>query len=56
MQRRLNREIFEDILAQIPEDWLPGDRRILYSDLLSRRLNASSKFVEEAIRARTQLV
>lgn len=44
------------ILDTVPEEWLPApDRRAGYADYFSRRL-ASGAFVEEAIRARAELV
>ena len=56
LRRRLNRDTFTTILDQVPDDWLPVAKRAAYVDLLSRRLNASFNFVEEAIRARANLV
>jgi hypothetical protein len=48
----------------VPEAWLlpeakdlsAAEKRAMYLDFFTRRLNGSSKFVEEAIRARAQLV
>jgi hypothetical protein len=56
----LNAELFARILEQIPDDWLgaepristPADRRAGYLTFLTRRLEAASLFVEEAVRAR----
>jgi hypothetical protein len=52
-----------EIVGQVPEDWLspdPGttaaDRRAGYLEFLTRRLDAAPQFVEEAVRARAQLV
>jgi hypothetical protein len=61
---RLNRTIFEEILAAVPDDWLlpepgaetPAAKRAGYADYFTRRLAASSNFVEEALRARAKLV
>lgn len=57
---RLGRPLFVDLAAAIPEAWLADDDRIgdaaaqrtAYVDYLERRLAASSRFVEEADRAR----
>jgi hypothetical protein len=56
LRSRLNRTVFSEILDQVPDIWLAASRRSEYVDLLVRRLNASSNFVEEAIRARAELV
>jgi hypothetical protein len=60
---RLSDGIFKTILDAVPDVWLPADStrtpeaaRAAYVDYFVRRLNASSKFVEEAIRARAELV
>jgi hypothetical protein len=63
-REHLSRGIFADILEAVPDEWLlsvpeiatPQAKRAAYVDFLSRRLAASSHFVQEAIRARTQLV
>jgi hypothetical protein len=60
----LSAELFGWIVDQIPEGWLspdpaaapPADRRAGYVDFLTRRLAAAPLFVEEAVRARAQLV
>jgi len=63
----LSGELFARIVDRIPEDWLSSDpaaappegsrgRRAGYVDFLTRRLAAASLFVEEAVRARAQLV
>jgi hypothetical protein len=62
LRPRLNEALFAAIVEQIPDDWLssdPGaaaDRRAGYVDYLTRRLEAAPLFVEEAVRARAQLV
>jgi hypothetical protein len=63
-QERLNNAAFAEILDAVPDAWLkpepdlptPMAKREAYVDYLTRRLSASSNFVQEAIRARTQLV
>jgi hypothetical protein len=60
----LSKAVFDDILAQVPDDWLPpvpgidtpGRKRMAYVDYFLRRRNAASYFVEEAIRARADLL
>jgi hypothetical protein len=60
----LGRELFEEILDAVPDKWLwneadrlPADeKRQVYADFLTRRLKAATVFVEEADRARAQLV
>jgi hypothetical protein len=60
----LSEEVLAGIVEQIPEAWLspdpaaapPADRRAGYLDFLTRRLAAAPLFVEEAVRARAQLV
>jgi hypothetical protein len=64
LRPRLSEEVFARILAQIPEDWLmaepgvstPADRRAGYLTFLTQRLAAAPLFLEEAARARAQLV
>jgi hypothetical protein len=62
LRPRLNEALFAAIVEQIPDDWLPpdpsaaADRRAGYVDYLTRRLETASLFVEEAVRARAQLV
>ncbi len=62
LRPRLNEALFAAIVEQIPDDWLAADpsaaagRRAGYVDYLTRRLEAASVFVEEAVRARAQLV
>jgi hypothetical protein len=53
---RLKPDIFAEILDQVPDIWLPPDSRAVYVDVLTRRLSASSNFVQEALRARADLV
>jgi hypothetical protein len=60
----LSVELFEEIVARIPDDWLPpdpgyptpADQRAGYVRFLARRLAAASTFLTEAVRARAQLV
>jgi HipA-like protein len=63
-RKLLNAEIFAAILADVPEAWLlpeakelsAAEKRAVYLDFFTRRLNRSPKFVEEALRARAELV
>jgi hypothetical protein len=52
MRSRLSEKLFAGILAQIPELWLPPERRADYAEYFRRRLASASLFVEEALRAR----
>lgn len=59
----LDEELFARVIGEIPESWLPpepglspADRRAGYLTFLTRRLEAASSWVEEAVRARAQLV
>jgi hypothetical protein len=60
----LDAALFTRIVEQIPQDWLspdpgaspPADRRAGYVEFLTRRLASAPLFVEEAVRARAQLV
>jgi hypothetical protein len=60
----LGEALFARIVDQIPEEWLspdpaaapPAGRRAGYVEFLTRRLAAADLFVEEAVRARAQLV
>ncbi|WP_213805670.1 HipA family kinase [Granulicella sp. dw_53] len=66
--QRLNANVLTEVLALVPDAWLlreseaeadsetPAARREAYVQLLTRRLNASSSFVQEALRARAELV
>lgn len=63
-RKRLNPAIFAAILEEVPEAWLlpeakdmsATEKRAVYLDFFTRRLNGSSNFVEEAIRAHAELV
>jgi hypothetical protein len=60
----LNDVRIEEILDTVPDKWLMRDnegisaaeKRVVYRDFFSRRLAASAIFVEEAYRARAELV
>ncbi|HEY9421383.1 MAG TPA: HipA family kinase [Thermoanaerobaculia bacterium] len=59
----LDEALFARVIGDIPESWLltdpslsPADRRAGYLTFLTRRLEAAPAFVEEAVRARAQLV
>lgn len=59
----LDEALFARVVEDIPESWLltdpglsPADRRAGYRTFLTRRLEAAPAFVEEAVRARAQLV
>jgi hypothetical protein len=61
---RLTREVVEAVVGAIPEGWLGGpdvpfasvaEHRAAYVTWLLARLSASTRFTEEAVRARTQL-
>ncbi len=62
--RWLNKQVFADILEFVPDAWLvPVDgigtaaaKRTAYVEYLMRRLAGQERFVEEAMRARTELV
>jgi hypothetical protein len=63
LRPRLDEGLFARVIGEIPESWLPpepglssADRRAGYVRFLTRRLAAASAFVEEAVRARAQLV
>jgi hypothetical protein len=61
---RLSPALFESILEQVPDDWLtadrdpipPAEKRVAYVDHLTRRLDRSTIFEEEAADARKRLV
>jgi len=63
-RKRLNPDVFARILEGVPEAWLlpeakdlsAAEKRAVYLEFFARRLESSSKFVEEAIRARAELV
>jgi len=60
----LDEALFAQLVAQIPDDWLPpepddlspANRRAGYVAFLTARLAAAASFVEEAVHARAQLV
>jgi hypothetical protein len=52
---RLNRQVLEEVLAQVPVEWL-STPPAAYVDYFLHRLTAASEFVEEAVRAHAQLV
>lgn len=60
----LTESALAEIIHLIPEDWLrlasgieaPADPRAAYLEFFLRRLRAAPAFVEEAIRARAELV
>jgi hypothetical protein len=56
LRARLNAVIFSNILREVPDAWLPANKRTTYIELLTKRLSSSETFVEEAIRARAKLV
>jgi hypothetical protein len=61
---KLTREVFAEILEQVPDEWLaadplewsPAQKRAAYVDFFTRRLAASHIFEQEAMRAHAQLV
>lgn len=60
---RLTPEVIRATLAQVPDGWLggedfdsPGAHRLAYEAFFLQRLEAARSFVEEAVRARAQLV
>lgn len=55
LRDRLSNDVFQEILNQVPDEWLDVEREI-YIDFLAKRLSASDKFLQEAIRARAELV
>jgi hypothetical protein len=52
LRPRLNESVFAEILAQIPELWLPKELQADYLTYFMRRVAGASVFVEEALRAR----
>lgn len=56
MTSRITPEIIGDIVAQVPDAWLPVAARPAYVHHLTRRLRSPHHFVEEALRARALLV
>ncbi len=63
-RQRLNRQVLQGILAAVPGEWLEAirsgqtadEKREAYVEFLTRRLDASSIFEQEAIRAHARLV
>ncbi len=55
MKQKLNPDILSNILRQVPESWLARPASG-YLDYFIQRLNAMDNFVQEAIRARADLV
>ena len=53
--KRLSPAVFAAILDEVPDAWLTA-KRAAYAEFLTRRLSAASNFVQEAIRARAELV
>jgi hypothetical protein len=61
---RLSETFFANILDAVPDAWLPLEpgiqtqeaKRAAYVDYFTRRLTASSNFVQEAIRVRAELI
>jgi hypothetical protein len=49
---RVTRELVEEIAALVPDAWLDGDDRGLYTEYLCARLEAPRAFVDEAEAAR----
>lgn len=64
LKAKLNRDVFEKIVAQIPDNWLPigekfssaAESRDAYVAFLMHRLENSEIFLKEAERARSLLV
>jgi HipA-like protein len=64
LRERLTRSTLEAIVAEVPDSWLGGapgantvaEERSAYVNWLEERLKSSELFVEEALRARAQLV
>ncbi len=64
LRTRLSKGLFEEVMDQVPDDWLlpepgaltPGAKRREYVAYFLRRLDASPVFVEEVLRARARLV
>jgi hypothetical protein len=64
MSERITSRVLEDIVALIPDVWLGSDavfatsseNREAYTQYLQQRLKQPHAFVQEAIRARSQLV
>jgi hypothetical protein len=64
LRPKLNREVFQRVLAEIPDSWLtdepalptPDSRREAYADYLEARLDAAPIFLQEAVRARENVI
>lgn len=64
LRARLSEQLFTEVLDQVPDLWLlpepgvttPEAKRRAYVEYLLQRLSGASAFVEEALRARAQLV
>ena len=64
LKDRLTRSFFENLVAKLPDDWLPPEQKFdssralrqAYVDYLVHRMEVSQIFVEEAIRARSQIL
>jgi hypothetical protein len=64
LRARLSSALFAEVAEQIPDSWLspepdlptPADQRAGYVTYLTQRLEAAPAFVEEALRARANLV
>jgi hypothetical protein len=56
LRPELNGGSFERILDAVPDAWLPPGGRAAYIEYFVRRLSHADQFVEEAIRARAELV
>jgi len=63
MKTRLNRQVIDDIVALIPDDWIAAGFedpaatvRQVYAEFLTTRLAHSDLFVNQALHARTSIV
>jgi hypothetical protein len=63
LRPRLDEALFARLVEQVPDDWLPAEpglsppaRRAGYVSFLTRRLAAAASFLEEAVRAQSQLL
>jgi hypothetical protein len=64
LRSRLDGALFRHILEEVPDAWLlpepgvdtPAEKRAAYVDFLTRRLQCSEIFVQEAMRARAELL
>jgi hypothetical protein len=60
----LTEDVLTKIVGSVPDEWLlpvgssekPADRRAAYIEYFFRRLKSASNFVEEALRARAELI